>query len=83
MCCFCRLTQSTPPAAPESQIQLGHDVLGAHAERLATALVAEVSGARLWDGKEKLLDALAALAAAAPAALDPKPGHGAMLEVRF
>lgn len=54
--------------------QLGHDVLGPHAGPLAATLVAEVGG-RLWDGKECLLTALAALAKTAPGPLGVKPGH--------
>lgn len=58
--------------------QLGGDVLGAHASRLAAALLAESSG-RLWDGKEAVLAALGALCGSNAAALDPEPGRGAVV----
>jgi proteasome component ECM29 len=59
--------------------ELGGDVLGAHASRLASALLAEMGG-RLWDGKECMLDALGALAATAATALTADPGHGPVVE---
>ncbi|KAG1660153.1 hypothetical protein FOA52_007810 [Chlamydomonas sp. UWO 241] len=59
--------------------QLGGDLLGAHASRLASALLAEVGG-RLWDGKECMLDALGALSATAASALTADPGHGPVVE---
>jgi len=48
---------------------------------LAEALLAEAGG-RLWDGKESVLQALAALAKSAPAALSslPKGGHARVVE---
>lgn len=51
----------------------GAEALPPHTPALASALLAELPG-RLWDGKEALLEALAALAAAAPAALGPSDG---------
>ena len=53
----------------------GAEALPPHAPTLAAALLAELPG-RLWDGKETLLEALAALATAAPAALAPPDGPG-------
>eukprot|EP00798_Chlamydomonas_sp_ICE-L_P021409 gene21409-28366_t len=61
--------------------QLGSDVLvGPNAVRLTDSLLMELGG-RLWDGKEKLLDALGALAPSAQASLEPTPGHLKILEV--
>jgi hypothetical protein len=56
--------------------ELGADAAAPHAARLADALLAEASG-RLWDGKEAVLSALAALAKAQPAALAAAPGGAA------
>ena len=55
---------------------MGGDVLGAHASKLATALLAELGG-RLWEGKASLLAALAGLCETAPTALAAAGGlHG-------
>ncbi|KAL6762246.1 proteasome stabiliser-domain-containing protein [Haematococcus lacustris] len=58
--------------------QLGGDVVsGEQVGRLGTALVAEASGGRLWEGKEEVVDALGALAKAVPAALGSNVEGGA------
>ena len=57
--------------------KVGAEALPPHTPVLASALLAELPG-RLWDGKEALLEALAALAAAAPAALGPAQGSPAL-----
>ncbi|KXZ47233.1 hypothetical protein GPECTOR_37g239 [Gonium pectorale] len=70
-------------AAAEAAVRLTEvapDALGAHARRLASALLSELAGGRLWDGKESLLAALAALAAADPRVIAEEPGHGAVVE---
>ena len=54
-------------------MQLGGDVLGAHASKLAAALLAELGG-RLWEGKASLLAALAGLCETAPTALSAAGG---------
>ena len=58
---------------------MGGDVLGAHASKLATALLAELGG-RLWEGKAALLAALGGLCETAPAALSAGGGHAAVVD---
>ncbi|GBF95386.1 hypothetical protein Rsub_07814 [Raphidocelis subcapitata] len=57
-----------------SMAELAGGALSQHAPALAAVLVPEATAGRLWDGKEKLLAALGALAAACPAALAADPG---------
>ncbi|GFR47108.1 hypothetical protein Agub_g8793, partial [Astrephomene gubernaculifera] len=87
-------------AAAEATVKLTEiapDALGDHGRRLASALLAELRVGRLWEGKETLLGAIAALVAADPrvvseAATDPRvtreaaigaddAGHAALVEV--
>jgi proteasome component ECM29 len=67
--------KKTSAEAVVSLTKLGQDVLGVHAGRLASALLAELGG-RLWDGKQALLEALGALAGSAPASI----GQAAVVE---
>lgn len=50
------------------------DTLAPHAPGLAAVLLPEATAGRVWEGKEALVDALGALAAACPAALAADPG---------
>ena len=68
-----------PLTIPPPLLQLGGDVLGAHASKLATALLAELGG-RLWEGKASLLAALGGLCETAPAALSAGGGHAAVVD---
>ncbi|GLI60137.1 hypothetical protein VaNZ11_002209, partial [Volvox africanus] len=70
-------------AAAEATIKLTEiapDALGEYGRRLASALLAELGVGRLWDGKEAVLRALAALVAAGPRVLEPTPGHIAVVD---
>ncbi|KAK9810293.1 hypothetical protein WJX72_008148 [[Myrmecia] bisecta] len=55
--------------------EAGADAVQPHAAGLATALLQELPG-RLWEGKEAVLEALAALCKAAPAQIDAAGGPG-------
>ncbi|GIL84022.1 hypothetical protein Vretifemale_12732, partial [Volvox reticuliferus] len=65
-------------AAADATIKLTEiapDALGEYGRCLATALLAELNVGRLWEGKEAVLKALAALVAADPRVMEPAPGH--------
>lgn len=70
-------TPLTPEPSCARPLQLGHDLLAPeNVAALTQALLSEANVARLWEGKESVLDALGALAKAAPGVCVGRPGGG-------
>ncbi|EFJ47953.1 hypothetical protein VOLCADRAFT_91469 [Volvox carteri f. nagariensis] len=67
-------------AATTKLTEIAPDALGEHGRRLAAALLSELSVGRLWEGKEAVLAALAALVAADPRVMEAAPGYAAVVD---